>query len=367
MTAGLFLLAVLGSVAYVIVHREKIVRVEEDPAKFHEAMYYKKFFGNIVQCGLCPNKCVLSPGQYGLCKARKNINGSLYSLVYGRIATWHVDPVEKKPFFHVLPGSAAFSIATTGCNIQCLFCQNWEISQIFPFDMQTLPATPRQVVEQALASGAQAIAFTYSEPTISFEYVLDIAKLAKAAGLKTLMVSNGYIEQKPLQEILKYIDAYKVDFKGFDEEFYKKLTRGHLQPVLETMKTVHQSGVWLEIVTLLVTGQNDSDEQVRGLVRWIKENLGTDVPLHFSRFSPKYKLLNVPETPQKTVIRARDIALQEGLKYVYTGNIVYPPGEITRCPSSGEEVIVRQGMFTVYNGLKNGACADGEKIPGVWN
>ena len=343
------------------------MRQQEDPSQFHEALYYNKLSGGMVQCHLCPNLCILSPGEYGTCKARKNINGKLYSMVYGKIATAHVDPIEKKPFFHVLPGKAAFSIATTGCNIQCLFCQNWEISQVFPFDMQTTPATAQQVVDQALASGAQAIAFTYSEPTISFEYVLDIAKLAHAAGLKTLMVSNGYIEPKPLQELLPYIDAYKVDFKGFDEAFYKKLTHGHLQPVLNTMKTITTSGVWLEIVTLLVTGQNDSDEQIRGLVDWTKNNLGTDVPLHFSRFSPQYKLLNVPATPVETIIHAREIALAQGLKYVYTGNIDFPPGEITRCPKSGEEVIVRQGMFTIYNGLKDGACSDGEKIPGIWN
>jgi len=365
--AGFFLVLIIGSAAYLVINRERIVRQQENPSQFHEAMYYDTLWGHIVQCRLCPNLCVLSPGEYGTCKARKNINGKLYSMVYGKIATVHVDPIEKKPFFHVLPGKNAFSIATTGCNMQCLFCQNWEISQIFPFDMQTIAATPQQVVDKALESGTAAIAFTYSEPTISFEFVLDIAKLAKAAGLKTLMVSNGYIEQKPLKEILPFIDAYKVDFKGFDEEFYKKLTHGHLQPVLDTMKTVHQSGVWLEIVTLLVTNQNDSDRQIQGLVRWIKDNLGTDVPLHFSRFAPQYKMLNVPATPPETVVHARDIALREGLKYVYTGNVVYPPGEITRCPSSGEEIIVRQGMFTVYNGLKDGTCSDGEKIPGLWN
>jgi len=365
--AGFFLVLIVGSAAYVVIHREKIVRLEENPSQFHEALYYDQLFGHNIQCRLCPNLCILSPGQYGACKARKNINGKLYSMVYGKIATVHLDPIEKKPFFHVLPGAAAFSIATTGCNIQCLFCQNWEISQVFPFDTQTISATPQQVVDQARASGARAIAFTYSEPTISFEYVLDIAQLAHAAGLKTLMVSNGYIEQKPLKELLKYIDAYKVDFKGFDEEFYKKMTKGHLQPVLDTMKTIHQSGVWLEIVNLLVTGQNDSDKQIQGLVGWIKENLGENVPLHFSRFSPQYKLLNVPATPPEVIIHAREIALQEGLKYVYTGNIDFPPGEITRCPSSGQKVIVRQGMFTIYNGLKNGACADGEKIPGIWN
>lgn len=364
--AGAFFIVIAACVAAIIIQREKIVRLEEDPSQFHEAMYYDKLFGGIVQCKLCPNKCVLAPGQYGTCKARKNIKGKLYSMVYGKIATSHLDPVEKKPFFHVLPGSSAFSIATTGCNIQCLFCQNWEISQIFPFDAPTQTAAPDDIVNQALLQKAQSIAFTYSEPVISYEYVLDIAKKAKEAGLKTLFVSNGYIEEKPLKELLPYMDAFKVDFKGFDERFYQKLTQGHLPPVLETMKTIKKSTTWLEIVTLLVTGQNDSDEQIRQLARWIHQNLGDDVPLHFSRFSPQYKMLNVPPTPEETVIRARQIAMQEGLQYVYTGNIVYPDGEITRCPDSKESVIIRQGMFTIFNSLKEGRCSDGEKIPGLW-
>ncbi|MEI8011709.1 MAG: AmmeMemoRadiSam system radical SAM enzyme [Candidatus Omnitrophota bacterium] len=365
--AILFMFTVLGSAAAVIMHREEIVNREENPLKFHEALYYKKSVGNIIQCQLCPHQCVLAPGQYGRCKARKNIAGRLYSLVYGKIATWHVDPIEKKPFFHVLPGSQAFSIATTGCNLRCLFCQNWEISQTLPFDIKTQNVSPEEIVEQARQRGAQAIAFTYSEPTISFEYVLDIAKLAKAAGIKTLMVSNGYIAREPLLELLKYIDAYKIDFKGFDEEFYTQLTGGHLQPVLDTMKTIHQSGVWLEIVTLLVTGQNDKDDQIRFLVRWVKENLGTEVPLHFSRFSPQYKMLNVPPTPPETVIHARAIAMEEGLEYVYTGNIAYAPGETTFCPGSDEKAVIRQNMFTTYNGLDHGVCANGKKIPGIWD
>lgn len=365
--AALFLVLIVASSVYIVFHRENIIRREQDPSQFHEAMYYDKLFGNIVQCRLCPNQCILGPGQYGICKARKNIQGKLYSMVYGKIAAAHLDPIEKKPFFHVLPGAKAFSIATTGCNIQCLFCQNWEISQVFPFDVTTQFATPQEVVREALLSGAQAIAFTYSEPVISYEYVLDIAKLAKAAGLKTLMVSNAFIEQKPLKELLPYLDAFKVDFKGFDNSFYQKLTQGRLQPVLESMKTIKQSGVWLEVVNLLVTGQNDSDQAIRDLSLWVKNNLGDDTPLHFSRFSPQYKMLNVPPTPEDTVIHAREIAMKQGLKYVYTGNIVYPSGEITYCPGSKEPIIVRQGMFLTYNGLKDGTCSDGEKIPGVWN
>lgn len=362
----LFLVLVIGSTFYAILHREKAVRREGDADEFHPAMYYDQSSEDRVRCRLCPNRCRLSPGQYGDCKARKNIGGKLYSLVYGKIAAAHVDPIEKKPFFHVLPGEKAFSIATTGCNMQCLFCQNWEISQVFPFDVPTQSATPQQVVAQAVASGAKSIAFTYTEPIIFYEYLLDIAKLARAAGLKTLVVSNGFIEQEPLEELLKYVDAYKVDLKAFDEEFYNKLTRGHLRPVLETMKTIKASGVWLEIVNLLVTGQNDSEEKIRALARWIKANLGVDVPLHFSRFFPQYKLQNVPPTPDETVIRARKIALEEGLHYVYIGNTAYPEGEITYCPRSGEKIIIRKGMFTTFNGLKDGACSDGEKIPGVW-
>lgn len=357
---------ILGSALFIIIQRESVIRREEDPSQFVLAKYFDKHFGKIVQCKLCPNKCLLSPGQYGQCKARKNIDGNLYSLVYGRIASAHVDPVEKKPFFHVLPGATAFSIATTGCNIKCKFCQNWEISQAFPFSIPTEKATPEQIVAAALKSGARAIAFTYSEPTISFEYVIDIAKLARGYGLKTLFVSNGFIEQEPLKELLQYIDAYKVDFKGFDENFYKNITNGHLAPVLETMKTIKKSGVWLEIVNLIVTGQNDRDDQIRGLARWIMQNLGPDVPLHFSRFFPQYKMLNVPATPEDTVVRARQIAMAEGLHFVYTGNIAFPEGEITFCPGSKQPIIVRQGMFTMANGLVDGKCLDAEKIPGVW-
>ncbi|MBF0569340.1 MAG: AmmeMemoRadiSam system radical SAM enzyme [Candidatus Omnitrophica bacterium] len=362
-TAVLFLALIAVSVFYVISHRES----EANPPKgAHPASYTEALWGKMVRCRLCPNRCILSPGQFGACKARKNFNGRIYSLVYGKIAAAHTDPIEKKPFFHVLPGEKAFSIATTGCNLHCLFCQNWEISQVFPTEAPTQDASPEEVVRLAVASGAKAIAFTYTEPVIFFEYLIDIAKLAKKAGLKTLVVSNGYIEPEPLKEMLQYVDAYKVDFKAFDEKFYEKLTNGHLQPVLNTMKTIRESGVWLEIVTLLVPGENDGADKIRALARWIKENLGDEVPLHFSRFFPLYKLQNLPPAPEETVIRARKIAMEAGLKFVYTGNIADPDGEITFCPGSGEKIIIRQGMFTTFNGLRNGACSDGTKVPGVW-
>ncbi|MFH0952940.1 MAG: AmmeMemoRadiSam system radical SAM enzyme [Verrucomicrobiota bacterium] len=367
--ALLFLVLVVGTAALLVYSREKTASAEAAslPAGGpHRALYYEKLADGMVHCLLCPNSCRLSDGQFGICRARKNIGGELYSLSYGHIAAAHIDPIEKKPFFHVLPGTLAFSIATPGCNMRCLFCQNWEISQAFPWEVQTQAMTPEQVVDAALRSGAKSIAFTYTEPIIFYEYMLDIAKLAQPRGLKTVVVSAGYINQEPLKELLKYIDAYKVDFKAFNPGFYKELTGGSLEPVLETMKTIHQRGVWLEVVNLLIPGKNDSEEEIRSLAQWVKQNLGTDVPLHFSRFHPMHKLLNLPPTPVEKVIRARQIALEEGLKYVYTGNVPYPEGESTYSPKSGGVVIQRQGYFVVKNDLRNGVAPDGEKIPGVW-
>jgi pyruvate formate lyase activating enzyme len=367
--AFLFLTAVVGTAVLLVLSREKTAAAEAAVVStngLHRAMWYEKRPGDIVHCKLCPNACKLSDGQIGICRARKNIGGELYSLVYGKIASAHVDPIEKKPFFHVLPGTMAFSIATPGCNMRCLFCQNWEISQAFPWEVRTSEAAPEQVVEAALASGSRSIAFTYSEPTIFYEYMLDIAKLARPRGLKIVVVSNGFINPEPLRELLPYVDAYKVDFKAFNKTFYDELTGGELPPVLETMKTIRKRGVWLEIVTLLVPGKNDSEGEIRELARWIRENLGDEVPLHFSRFHPQHKLLNLPPTPVETVLRARKIAMEEGLKYVYTGNIADPQGESTRCPKSGEIAIERRGYFVVKNNLVNGKGPGGEAIPGVW-
>ena len=369
----MFLLAVVASAALLLYSRERSAVAEAAPAApsagtngLHEALGYESLAGGLVHCQLCPNSCRLPEGQIGLCRVRKNIGGRLYSLSYGQIASVHVDPIEKKPFFHVLPGRTAFSLATPGCNMRCLFCQNWEISQAFPWEVQTTATTPEEVVNAALRSGAQAIAFTYSEPTIFYEYMLDIAKLAKAKGLKTLVVSNGYIESEPLKALLPFIDAYKVDFKAFDPKFYTQLTGGSLEPVLRSMKIIREQGVWLEIVNLLVTGQNDSEEQVRQLARWVKENLGDEVPLHFSRFHPMHKLQNLPPTPVERVLRAREIALEEGLKYVYTGNIPDSPGDSTYSPRTGQIVIERTGFYVVRNTLTNGIAPDGTPIPGIW-
>ncbi len=370
-----FLLATVGLASLLLWARERPATATAaplpdappgTPAGLHEAAWYETLVGGLVHCLLCPNSCRLPEGQIGVCRVRKNIGGTLYTLSYGQVAAMHVDPIEKKPFFHVLPGAQAFSLATPGCNLRCLFCQNWEISQAFPGEVRTRTMTPEEVVAAALDSGAQAIAFTYTEPTIFYEYMLDIAKLAKARGLKTLVVSAGFISPGPLEELLPFIDAYKVDFKAFNPTFYTELTGGSRDPVLEAMKLIRRKGVWLEIVNLLVTGKNDSEAEVRQLARWVKENLGADVPLHFSRFHPMHKLQNIPPTPVETVLRARAIALEEGLPYVYTGNIPGSPGDSTYSPRTGQVVIERKGYYVLDNRLRDGVAPDGVVIPGVW-
>jgi pyruvate formate lyase activating enzyme len=362
--AILFLLAIIASAGYLIFKKEQQIELREE--SLHEAKYYQALPNNMVQCFLCPRQCILSEGQRGACRVRQNIEGKLYSLVYGQIASAHLDPIEKKPFFHVLPGSKAYSIATAGCNLQCVFCQNWQLSQVFPEDIQSQYLSPEQVVEQALASGAQSIAYTYSEPVIFIEYVIDIAKIARQKGLKNVVVSAGYINEEPLRELCQYVDAIKVDLKAFKQDFYDKMTGGQVEPILRNLKIIREEGVWLEIVNLLIPGENDSPEEIKELAQWIKDNLGEEVPLHFTRFYPMYKLQNLPPTPEETLKKARQIALDVGLKYVYTGNIGDPTTESTYCPASGTLAIQRQGYFVLQNNLQDGHCPDGEVIPGVW-
>lgn len=363
--AILFLISIVLLVVALIYSTEK-KQVGADET-LYKAKYYEKLGNGIVRCNLCPRRCVLSPGQIGVCRARKNIDGELYSLVYGKIASAHVDPVEKKPLYHVLPGARTYSIATTGCNLQCRFCQNWQISQVFPWEVRTTDMTPERVVEQALYHNADAIAYTYGEPTIFYEYMFDIAKLARQKGLKNIVISAGHINPEPLKDLLPYIDAYKIDFKGFSEEFYREMTLGELEPVLKAMKIIKEQDVWLEIVNLVIPQQNDSDEDLKNLITWVKDNLGADVPLHFTRFHPDYKLLNVPPTPIKTLKKARKMALNLGMQYVYTGNLYDPEGSTTYCPESGDLAIVRQGFFIKENNLNEyGQCSSGEQIPGIW-
>ncbi|MCX6796632.1 MAG: AmmeMemoRadiSam system radical SAM enzyme [Candidatus Falkowbacteria bacterium] len=362
-----FFSLIIALAGVIIFNRERTIKQESASlTNLKVASFFTKLDNGYVQCNLCPNGCVLAPEQTGLCKARKNISGQLYSLVYGKVAAANVDPIEKKPFYHFLPGTTAFSISTTGCNMACNFCQNWDISQKFSDEVITKTMTPEQVVDEALASNAKSIAYTYNEPTIFYEFMLDTAKLAKTKGLKNVMHSNGYINQEPLLELIPYLDAANIDLKGMSDKFYSDYTtNGKVEPVLATIKTLKEKGVWLEITNLLIPGANDSPEEIKKVVNWVKNNLGTAVPLHFSRFFPTYKLNNIIPTPENTLQQAYKIAKDEGLQYVYLGNTDLPEGSTTYCPS-GKIAIERKGYFIETNNLTNGKCSDGGEVAGVW-
>jgi pyruvate formate lyase activating enzyme len=324
--------------------------------------------GGYVKCELCPRGCIISEGHRGECGVRENLGGKLYTMVYGNACAAHVDPIEKKPFYHFHPGSLAFSIATAGCNLHCQYCQNWEISQVRPEEVEHYDLPPDLVVESALSSGSQSVAYTYTEPTVFFEYMLDTSVKARESGLYSLVVSAGYSNPAPLRELCRHVDAIKIDLKGFNEEFYEKVCDGTLQPVLDTIKLIHEQGVHLEIVNLVVPTLNDDQEELKDLARWILDNVGPDVPTHFSRFQPLYKLLNLPPTPVETLETARQIAMDAGINYVYVGNVPGHPGDHTYCAHCGQPVIVRQGFAILEYHLEHGNCAYcGYPIPGVWD
>ena len=335
---------------------------------FQEASYYTQLENGKVRCNLCPNFCILKPGQRGICGVRENIKGKLYSLVYGRPVSLHVDPIEKKPLYHFLPGAKAYSLATVGCNMDCKYCQNWDIAHREPEDVESKSMTPEQVVQEALNTQSEVIAFTYSEPTVWYEYMFDIARLAQEKGLRTVSITSGYINPEPLKALLPHLDAVKVDFKAFDDQVYRELIQGRLEPVLETMKIVKQSGKWLEIVNLVVPGYTDDMEEIKQMCQWIKDNLGDEVPVHFSRFWPQYKLVNLPPTPEETIKKARKTCLDLGLKYVYTGNIDDLEGSITYCPDNNQPLLIREGYIIKKNSIdKTGTSSDcPSKIAGVW-
>ena len=312
-----------------------------------EASYYTAGDSGKVECTLCPHHCNIAPGKRGICGVRENQDGKLVSLVYGKLAASHIDPIEKKPLFHFLPGSSAYSIATVGCNLSCPFCQNHELSlawrgreQIGGFD-----ADPEQTVAEALSSGCQVLCFTYSEPTVFFEYMLDLAILGKEKGLKTTMVSNGFIEPEPLKELCSYMDAANIDLKAFSEKTYRQILKGRLQPVLDTISTLLSLGVWTEVTTLVVPEMNDSDEELREIASFLAE-LGNEIPWHVSRYYPRNLWTGPDPTPVSTLRRALQIGREAGLKYVYTGNVPGEPSESTACPGCGQLVIERWG-FTV--------------------
>ncbi|HXI02773.1 MAG TPA: AmmeMemoRadiSam system radical SAM enzyme [Candidatus Saccharimonadales bacterium] len=321
--------------------------------------------GERVLCTLCPRYCRIGEGQSGFCFIRVNQGGELKSLGYGRPAAIQIDPIEKKPLNHFLPGTTVFSMGTAGCNMGCKFCQNWEISKSRDDQVRSVGLSPGEVVGRAIAAGCRSLAFTYNEPTIWGEYVIDISRRARAEGLKSVMVTNGYITREALPEVYEFIDAANVDLKAFTEEFYRKVTLTHLEPVLEALVELRKRNVWIEITTLLIPTLNDAIEEIREISRWILENLGDEVPLHFTAFHPDFRLMNLPPTPPATVEAARREALSMGLKYVYVGNVVSKGGSDTRCPGCGETVIRRSWHAVEEYRLDEGRCRCGVRIPGL--
>jgi pyruvate formate lyase activating enzyme len=296
-----------------------------------------------------------------------NVNGELRSLVYGRVVAIHVDPIEKKPFYHFLPGSDAYSFATSGCPLRCKFCQNWEISQSRPEDFDTPFVQPAQMVETASSRRAPIIAFTYNEPTVFMEYLADTAALARKQKLRSVMVSCGFMNSEPLSEMCRLLDAIKIDLKGFSPDFYRNVCNAELQPVLNSIRQIAKSGIHLEIVNLVVPTLNDSERMLHGLVDWITGEIGLDVPIHFTRFHPDYQLLNLPPTPVATLERFRNYAMSKGIRYAYVGNVPNHPGNHTYCPNCGKTVIERSSIFITRLNVDRGHCKFcGKPIAGVW-
>jgi pyruvate formate lyase activating enzyme len=321
--------------------------------------------GPTVHCFLCAHHCRIAAGESGLCGVRQNRDGVLYTLVYGFPVSTAVDPIEKKPLFHFLPGTRSLSLATVGCNFTCAFCQNSEISQM-PRDHGRVagrPLTPRQVVEEALVSGCASISYTYTEPTIFYEYARDCARLASVSGLKNVFVTNGYMTAEALADIDGHLHAANVDLKSFSDEFYRTLVGARLKPVLDSIRRLHAMGVWVEVTTLLIPGHNDGEDELLALASFLA-SLSPDIPWHVSRFSPAYRLTDVPPTPMASLERALRVGRDAGLRYVYAGNVPGHGSESTVCPGCGEVVIERQGFRMVRNGITSGSCSHcGAKLP----
>jgi len=333
-----------------------------------EARYYKELPEREIECLLCPRFCKLGDKERGYCGVRENIGGKYYSLVYGKACSINIDPIEKKPFFHFLPKTNALSIATAGCNVNCKFCQNWEISQVRPEQVEHRDFPPNLVVEVAQRYHCPSIAYTYTEPVVFFEYMYDTSLEARKKRVRNTVVTGGHINPEPLQDLIKVVDAIKIDLKAFSEQFYADYVRGELQPVLEAIKIVAKSGVWLEIVYLVIPSLNDSVSEIRRMCQWLRKEIGPEVPVHFSRFHPMYLVKNLPPTPVSTLERAHRVALEEGLHYVYIGNVPGHKAESTICPKCQRVVIKRVGYHIQNVELSGGRCRFcNHPIPGIWS
>jgi pyruvate formate lyase activating enzyme len=332
-----------------------------------EAMFFKREGITNVRCGLCRFNCLISDGSRGICAVRENRGGTLYSMVYGKLCAENIDPIEKKPLFHVMPGSSSYSIATVGCNFQCHHCQNHTISQVEQHaPVSGFRRTPHEIVQSALDNACTSISYTYTEPTVFFEFAYDTARLAREAGLKNIFVTNGYISKEALATIAPFLDAANIDLKGFSEQFYRDVVHARLSEVLDSILEYRRLGIWIELTTLLIPGYNDSESELQNIAEFIASNLGLDTPWHVSQFYPAYHLTDRPRTPVATLHRARSIGLAAGLRYVYEGNIPGEGGENTQCPSCSTVLINRYGFTVELNKIRNGACPEcGTAISGI--
>jgi len=346
-----------------------------------EARFWEKLPENRVKCVLCPNLCEVGDQERGYCGVRENRGGAYVTLVYGNPCARNIDPIEKKPLFHFLPGTWAYSLATAGCNVECTFCQNWEISQVRPEQTRNLNLPPDKLVADCLVARsspftdrpirARSIAFTYTEPVVYYEYMFDTAKAAREKGVESVMISNGYITPEPMEKLCEVLSAVKIDLKAYTERFYEKLVHGKLKPVLDTLKLLAKKKMWFEIVYLVIPTHNDDPKEVREMAKWIHGELGPDVPVHYSAFFPTYKLLNLERTPPETIERLWQVSREEGLRYVYVGNVSRPgghPGESTACPKCSR-VLIRRVRYSVGPvQIKNGKCPHCDTpIAGVWD
>jgi pyruvate formate lyase activating enzyme len=352
----------VGSIA------SQVLAAGPSPQFTREVDYYERLSGGRIQCFVCPLECVLEEGETCFCRTRTNVGGRLYTRAYDNPCILRVDPIEKVPLNHYRPGTKTLSIGLGGCNVRCLYCQNWQQSQKMPDELKTFDLTPGQAVAAAKKKGLDTIALTYTEPVAFLEYALDVARAAKKAKLRVVVATAAFVKTKPLLELAKYVDAFAISLKGFDEAFYYRALGIHLEPVLAAIKTLkRRTKCWLELVNLLVPTYNDEADQIGKMVRWVRRELGGNVPLHFARFVPMYKLTNLPRTPVQTLEAACTVASKAGLRYVYTSNIAPHEGNNTFCADCGCPVIQRLGFKVLANDLNKGVCTEcRKKLPGVW-
>jgi pyruvate formate lyase activating enzyme len=358
----------LGLGASLCSNTNPFVFAEDASEKMHEARFYSKLGGNRVQCQLCFRKCVVDSGRRGFCRNRENRDGTYYTIVYGRPSALQIDPIEKEPCYHMWPGTHIFCTGTASCNNRCQFCHNWHLSQKSLEEIPHYLAAPEAIVYGAEKFECESLSFTYNEPTVFYEFMYDIAKLGRQRGLGVIYHTNGLINKAPLLALLEHMHAVTVDLKAFTDTFYREVCSSRLNPVLKTLRNIRNTGKHLEIVNLMIPTLNDNPEDVRRMCRWIVENLGEDTPLHFSRFHPNYKLLNLPPTPVETLEKAYETAVQEGLHYVTIGNVPGHEHNSTFCPNCKKKIVHRIHFHVIKNDIADGKCKFCEyPITGIWS